>query len=81
MTNEEITSKDFQILTSRVLLYNASLLRTILHNQTEIMRKLNIENSSNKEVNKLFKNYTNSVDELFKNAIPNYSDVNPPLKD
>ncbi len=80
MTNEEILSKDFQIFTFKTLMINSALLRTILENQSEIMRQLNIE-KSNKEINELYNKHLEQVDELSKKYFPEFKDVNPPLKD
>lgn len=81
MTNDELISKDFQIFIGLGTIYNTALLRTILENQSKIMQHLNIPNSSNTDLNKVFDDNFTKANELYKDKIPNYKDINPPLKD
>lgn len=81
MNNEELMSKDFQLFSTKGIVYTTALLRTVLENQAELMQFLKMPNSTNADINKKFNVHLKKVNDLYSKEIPNYDEVNPPLKD
>lgn len=69
MEKEKHTEKDFQVFTQELLLYNSSILRTIIQNQMFIMRILSkTDKSYFREINdqiKLNKKFMDSMGDSF----------------
>lgn len=74
MTDEELLKKDWQLLTAKTLISNASFLRTILENQNFIISKLcnmPISDVTAKTNEYLAENYQKVV-KMIDTGIPDY---------
>jgi len=72
MTNEDLSKLDFPIATMKMLESTTAMLRTILQNQMEIMKALNIGNHEliSAEVNRLLQENIAIVGNDLKNQVP-----------
>jgi len=72
MTNEDLSKLDFPIATMKMLESTTAMLRTVLQNQMEIMKALNIGNHEviSAEVNRLLQENLAIVDADLKRQVP-----------
>ena len=72
MTNEDLSKLDFPIATMKMLESTTAMLRTVLQNQMEIMRALNIGNHEriSAEVNRLLQENLAIVGNDLKSQVP-----------
>ncbi len=72
MTNEDLSKLDFPIATMKMLHSNTAMLRTVLQNQMEIMKALNVGNHEiiSAEVNRLLQENIAIVDGDLKRQVP-----------
>jgi hypothetical protein len=72
MTNEDFSKLDFPIATMKMLESTTAMLRTVLQNQMEIMKVLNIGNHEviSAEVNRLLQENLAIVDGDLKRQVP-----------
>ena len=72
MTNEDLSKLDFPIATMKMLESTTAMLRTVLQNQMEIMKALNIGNHEviSAEVNRLLQENLGIVDGDLKRQVP-----------
>lgn len=72
MTNEDLSKLDFPIATMKMLESTTAMLRTVLQNQMEIMKALNIGNHEviSAEVNRLLQENLAIVDNDLKRQVP-----------
>lgn len=80
MTNEELSKLDFPIATMKMLESTTAMLRTVLQNQMEIMKALNIGNHEviSVEVNRLLQENLAIVDGDLKRQVPEGQYINYP---